>query len=114
MNGILEINLEIGKPAAEEALRRLVSELGQARHHGYRAVKIIHGYGSSGKGGRIRTVCRQYLLQEAAEDRLRAVLPGEDFTIFSEDTRRAFSLCDGLRRDRDLENSNRGVTLVVL
>lgn len=51
---IWEVNLELGRPSADEALRRLEHELAAKRHLRAKAMKIIHGYGSSGKGGRIR------------------------------------------------------------
>ena len=56
-----EINLEEGKPFVDQAIRRLTFELQQSRRSGYTVLKIIHGYGSSGRGGRIRTEARTYL-----------------------------------------------------
>ena len=55
---IRELNLELGRPDAAEALRRLAAEVEAARHLGTPAMKLIHGYGSSGRGGRLRTACR--------------------------------------------------------
>ena len=46
-----ELNLELGRPTADEALRRLEAELEAARHMNTPLLKLIHGYGSSGKGG---------------------------------------------------------------
>ena len=50
---IRELNLELGRPDAAEALRRLAAEVEAARHLGTPAMKLIHGYGSSGRGGRL-------------------------------------------------------------
>ena len=58
---IRELNLELGRPDAAEALRRLAAEVEAARHLGTPAMKLIHGYGSSGRGGRLRTACRTWL-----------------------------------------------------
>jgi len=44
--------MEAGMPTVEDARRRLLEELRQAKQVGVRALKIIHGYGSSGKGRR--------------------------------------------------------------
>ena len=49
---IRELNLELGRPDAAEDLRRLAAEVEAARHLGTPAMKLIHGYGSSGRGGR--------------------------------------------------------------
>ena len=77
-------------------------------------LKLIHGYGSSGKGGRIRTASRKYLLAQQEKGRIAAVVPGERFTIFDETTRRALQQYPHLRQDRDLERENMGVTFIFL
>ena len=41
-------------------------------------------------------------------------IPGEFFSIFDSDTLAAFQRCPTLRRDRDLERHNNGVTFVLL
>lgn len=112
--GLREVNLEQGMPLAAEAVRRLTFELHQSRRMGCSVLKIIHGYGSSGKGGRIREESRRYLgrLKESGE--VRQVIPGEEFSIFSPETRAAFDCCGELRKDRDLERHNNGVTFIVL
>lgn len=103
-----ELNLEQGMPTVDTALRWLEAELHAARKMGRPGLKLIHGYGSSG------TACRKYLRREAEAGRVRLVIRGEDFSIFSEETRRSFTLCAQLRADRDLERENRGVTFVIL
>ena len=72
-----ELNLELGRPTADEALRRLEAGLEAARHMNTPLLKLIHGYGSSGKGGRIRTASRKYLLAQQEKGRIAAVVPGE-------------------------------------
>ncbi len=110
---VREINLELGRPTVDQALRRLTAEMNTSRHLKAPVLKLIHGYGSSGKGGRIRTACRTYLKEELAAGRIAAVIRGEDFTIFREETRRAFTCCNALRNDPDLDRENRGITFVV-
>ena len=104
-----ELNLELGRPTADEALRRLEAELEAARHMNTPLLKLIHGYGSSGRGGRLRTACRTWLRQQEL-----CFLPGEEFTIFNEEARRWLAVCPRLRQDRDLDAENRGVTFVLL
>jgi hypothetical protein len=114
MQGLRVINLEEGHPTADAAIRRLTFELHTSRHLGYAAVKLIHGYGSSGPGGRIRVEARAYLNRLLAKRQLKAVLTGEQFSIFDEATRKAFALCGELRKDSDLDRHNNGVSFVVL
>ncbi len=109
-----EVNLEQGKPFVDEAIRRLTCELGHSRKLGVKVLKIIHGYGSSGTGGRIRVEARRYLDRLKQRGEIRAYIPGETFSIFQEETRMAFQVCDALRRDRDLDRHNNGVTFIVL
>lgn len=113
MKHIREINLELGRPTADEALRRLESELHAAKSMHAPVLKIIHGYGSSGKGGRIRTACRTYLRQMLESGQIHDVIRGEDFSLFNETTRSAFRMCDALRQDHDLDNYNNGITFVI-
>ena len=111
---VRELNLELGRPDAAEALRRLAAEVEAARKMGIPAMKLVHGYGSSGKGGRIRTASRKYLLAQQEKGRIAAVVPGERFSIFDETTRRALQQYPHLRQDRDLERENMGVTFIFL
>ena len=111
---VKELNLEQGMPTVDAAMGWLEAELAAARKMGRPALKLIHGYGSSGRGGKIRTACRKYLREQAAAGRVRLVIAGEEFSIFSEETRRSFALCGELRQDRDLDGENRGVTFVLL
>ena len=109
-----EINLEVGKPFVEQAIQRLTMEVQRSRKLGCTVLKIIHGYGSSGKGGRIRVEARACLIRMKERGELRDVIPGEEFTIFEPQTLAAFQRCPSLRRDPDLERHNNGVTIILL
>lgn len=109
-----EVNLEAGKPLVDQAMKRLTFEIGRTRGMGCTVLKIIHGYGSSGTGGKIRTASRRYLTQLKSKGEIQDYIPGEAFSIFEEATRRAFSRCGDLRRDNDLDRYNHGVTFIVL
>jgi hypothetical protein len=101
-------------PTADLAIRRLTYHIRGGKQLGASAVKIIHGYGSTGKGGKIRTEARRYLAEQKRQRHIRDFITGEDFSIFDESTRAAFALCGDLRRDRDLDRHNNGITIVVL
>ena len=107
-------NLEAGYPTVEAALKHLSFEIRHARSVGCPVLKVIHGYGSTGTGGKIRTAVRRRLWEMQATKQVKAVIAGEDFSIFDENTRLAFQLCGELRRDSDLERRNQGITLIVL
>ncbi len=111
---VREVNLEQGMPRADQAIRQLTFELRRSRSLGYGAVKIIHGYGSSGTGGRIRQESRKYLTRLKARGEIADYIPGEEFSIFHSGTLAALRRCDALRKDRDLERHNNGVTIILL
>lgn len=109
-----EVNLELGKPTVNAAIKRLTFELHHSRSLGCSVLKIIHGYGSSGAGGRIRVEARAYLARLKGRGEIRDVISGEDFSIFNPAVLEAFRRCDALRRDPDRERHNNGVTIIVL
>jgi hypothetical protein len=111
---IYTVNIKADMPTAEQAMRRVTAALATGKQMGAAAVKIIHGYGSTGNGGVIRTKARSQLVQLKGQGKIRAVIPGEQFSIFGQETLRAFALCPALRQDCDLERSNNGITVVVL
>ena len=112
MKHIREINLELGWPTAAAAVDRLKAELAACRQMHTPVVKIIHGYGSSGKGGRIRTACRTYLKEAAEAGTIGGWIAGERFSIFDETTRLCLRTWPLLRQDQDLDGENRGVCYV--
>ncbi len=106
------INLETDKPSTETALRRLKLELMTLRRIGVKRVKIIHGYGSTGKGGSIRNAVRAELLEQARSAKIRAFCPGELFGPFEKQGRHILEVDPAFRNDSDWARSNDGVTLV--
>ena len=107
-------NIEAGLPTVDEARQRLLAELRHAKQAGVVAVKIIHGYGSTGKGGALRGALRKSLLRRKKEGLVTRVIFGEKWSVFEEDARYAIERCPDLRSDRDLNRSNEGITIALL
>lgn len=114
MNTLREVNIKYDMPTADQAVKRTTFEIENARRLGVKCVKIVHGYGSHGKGGRIRVEVRAYLERMKRQGRITDYIPGERFSIFDEATRAAFARCGELRQDSDLERANNGVTIIVI
>ena len=74
-----------------------------------RILKIIHGYGSTGKGGTLRTIVRNWCYKRGAQ--VRSVLPGEDASPFDERAREIAAEC-GISASDDLGPANDGTTIV--
>jgi hypothetical protein len=111
---VLIANLERGRPTVNEALLRLDFELANARRAGASAVKIIHGYGSTGAGGVLREAVQAALQRLAAEQRIRGFVAGEDWRISNETAWEIQKSVPELKHDRDLGRLNRGISLVLL
>lgn len=97
----------------EQARLRMQHELQLARKEGYTAVKLIHGYGSSGVGGALRTELQRDLLNGARRGRFRACIPGEDWHVSDETTWELLKNFPEWKQDSDLGKGNRGITVVV-
>ena len=109
-----EVNIKEDLPTVDDAIKRITYLINNVGKSGCSAIKLIHGYGSSGKGGGIRVEARKYLVRQKSNGVIKDVIAGEDFSIFNEATIKAFYVCDDLSRDSDLERSNNGITIVVL
>jgi len=101
-------------PTSDQAIRKLTYELHAAKAQGIVVLKIIHGYGSSGTGGKIRQEARAYLARQVRAGKLKLLVEGERFSIFDAGSRALLEACGELRRERDLEGHNNGVSFVLL
>ena len=108
------INLEEGMPTVDQARLRMQYELQTARNEGHAAVKLIHGYGSSGTGGALRLELQQELRKTVRDGMLRAFIPGEDWRISDEATWALLKRFPEWKRDPDLGRNNLGISIVVL
>ncbi len=108
------VNLESGRPDLDTARRRLLAEIEAARAQGVRLLKVIHGWGSSGIGGTLAVGLRKSLRLRVKEGKALTVIPGERFSADANETRELVQRHPQLRRDRDFNRSNPGVTLVEL
>ena len=114
-SGILRVvNIKSGMPAVDAAIKTITYNIKNAGALGVSVIKFIHGYGSSGKGGSIRTEARKYLERMKVRGIIKGYIIGEEFSIFDETTCKAFLVCEDLRRDSDLERHNNGITIVIM
>ncbi|MFH1313831.1 MAG: Smr/MutS family protein [Candidatus Eisenbacteria bacterium] len=108
------VNLKSDLPTAAEAVRRLAVRLETARSGGTKIVRIIHGWGSTGSGGKIKKATHKYLIRLERQGQIKGFHPGEDYSELSDRARDLMIahpvLKDSLRSDR----LNRGITLVDL
>lgn len=106
--------IDIAHPplGADEAERLLDETLRRAELGGkVRVLRIIHGYGSSGRGGALKTVVANWAHRR--RERFAMVVPGERFSPFDAEVREAVG-SSGVEGLFTPETANEGVTLLFL
>lgn len=112
--GIPCINLEEGMPLVEEALGRMNMGLQEMRISHVQAVKLIHGYGSTGRGGKICSGVRNALAEMKRKRLINDYIPGEQFGPVDAASRKLVEQNGNVSRDPDYGRMNHGITIVVL
>jgi hypothetical protein len=109
-----EVNIKAGMPTVDEARRILLEQIQTARMSGVRLLKLIHGYGSSGVGGKLRGALRRSLALRKKEGAIKGFIQGEEWTLFNEEARVLCERYPFLRDDPDYSRENPGITIVEL
>ncbi len=113
-SGMKICNIERGLPTVSQAQHRIEEEIEAARFGGWNCIKLIHGYGSSGKGGLIRNSLPSFLDAQMRKGKIKDYIRGEDFSIFDSVTQRAMLRYPDLSGDPDLGQCNYGITVILL
>lgn len=108
------VNIKGTMPSAEAAWGHLMAAIEGARLRGVRILKVVHGYGSSGVGGKIRRRVRSGAAKLRDAGQLKGIVFGEDWGPFSATARGWMDACPALRNDADYGRENEGITLIHL
>ena len=114
LNTIRTYNVEDGLPTLDEARRAVIDQIRQAKRDRVRVLKVIHGYGSSGAGGRLGVGLRKSFALRKKEGVIVEAIPGEDFSIFQPATMALLEAVPELKGDPDLNQVNEGMTILWL
>lgn len=74
-----------------------------------RVLKIVHGYGSSGRGGSTKEVVRNWVFRNRTKFRL--AIDGENYSLYDSGTQ-GMRTDVGAYADADLGSGNAGITIV--
>ena len=113
-SGMKVCNIEAGMPTVQEAQRRIMAEIETAKYGKWTCLKLIHGYGSSGRGGQIKNSLPGFLNSQMRKGKITDFIRGEDFSIFDNITQKAMLRYPELSGDSDLNKCNHGITIVLL
>jgi DNA-nicking Smr family endonuclease len=109
------LNLKLGSPSAEEALERLTVALRRASEVDIKAIIVIHGYGASGEGGRIKWTIHDALENNYFSDRVDEYHFGEQTAFGSDAYHALLRRRPGLKSYlRHFKEGNAGMTVLVL
>lgn len=108
------LDLEEGMPTVADAVSRMRLGLQEMRHSRVKTVKLIHGYGSTGRGGKIRPAAREELAAMKRKNLIREYISGEDFGPADAASRRLADRDPRITRDPDYGRMNHGITIVVM
>ncbi len=100
MSAIRTFNVEAGRPTLEEARRRVIAEIKRAKREGVKVLKVIHGYGSSGRGGALCIGLRKSFGLRKKEGVIKDFVAGEVFSIFNPSVLALLESVPELRHDR--------------
>ena len=114
MMAMRTFNVEAGMPTPDEARRLVIAEIKLPKRDRARVLKVIHGYGSSGTGGRLCVGLRKSLGLRKKEGVIKDFIAGEDFSIFDDTVLALLEAVPELRGDPDLGASNEGVSIIWL
>ena len=109
-----QVSIKEGMPLVDEALRRLTISIDAARAQGVSVLFVVHGYGSSGKGGAIRDECRKYLGILREKGQIADFVNGENVGKRCPQGKNLLKRFPQLDNYRDCQVSNPGITVVVL
>ena len=108
------VNLEAGRPVVDVALHLMNDIIEDSIRNNVNVLTLIHGYGSSGKGGVIRSECRKNLDFLKHKGLISNFIAGEDFNKRSGLVKSLIQRYPQLGADKHLNKGNRGITLVII
>ena len=108
------VNLKEGRPSVEYALSIVEMEIENGKNEGASAIKVLHGYGSHGKGGVICFELRKLLSALKKQGKIKDFFGGDDWNLFNDKTTELLNRDKDIVGDCDLNKTNGGITIIVL
>lgn len=112
---IQTLNIEKEALACDQAIATVLQEIEVLTlQNEIKVLKVIHGYGSSGTGGKIKkelSLCLQNLVRQ---NKVKYFVQNEKFTPLKKEYSYYTKLYPSLILESDLQNQNPGITLIFL
>ena len=111
---LIVVNLKDSMPPVDIALCNMELEIELAKISGVKAIKFIHGYGSSGTGGAICKAVRERLFSLKKQKIIKDYIYGEDFYLENPKCFKILTFLTSAETEEDLNRGNAGMTIVII
>ncbi len=108
------VDLKDGEFNVELAIATVEIEIERAKKEGLVAIKVLHGYGSHGKGGVIAIELRKKLAHWKKIGFITNYFGGDKWNLFNKDSQRVLMKDKEIYNDCDIHSSNPGITIIEL
>ena len=108
------VNLKDGEYSVESAIATVELEIEQAKKEGIVALKVLHGYGSHGRGGVIMLHLRKVLLAWKRQGFVVDYFGGDKWSLFDEQSKEILNADKSIYGDCDIDHGNPGITIIKL
>lgn len=108
------LNLKKFSPAVDIALADVLIAIENASRDNTTVIKVLHGYGSHGRGGAILLNLRKLLANLKKQNKILDYFGGESWNMFNQKTMFALKRDKSIVGDEDLGKANPGITIIIL
>lgn len=106
------LNVKQNNTSGEYAVYLIDTEIVNSVRSGLNVLIVIHGYGSSGKGGVIKSQVTEYLQTAFKNKKIKAFVPGEQWSDFNLTVKQMQVLFPQLILHSQVKNLNSGISVV--
>lgn len=108
------VNLKQDGFTVDYALKILEIEIENAKREGVVALKVLHGYGSHGKGGAIMLELRKILPMWKRQGLIVNYFGGDKWSLFDQESKEILNKDKSIYGDCDIDHGNPGITIIQL
>lgn len=108
------VNLKEDQPDVTIALAMVEIAIDNALAEGVSVIKVLHGYGSHGKGGTILIALREMLRRMQRQHKIQKFYGGDKWNMFDADTLAVLQKDKDIVQEEDLNRANPGITIIIL
>ncbi len=108
------IDLKRENATVDYALALVEIAIENNKSYGQSIIKVLHGYGSHGRGGAIIVQLRRRLRSLKKSGKIRDYFSGDQWNVFNDKTFELLQQDKSLLEDEDLNKNNPGITIIVV